>query len=504
MRHLTRPPHHAALHGNARARAVAALALAVAAALCGHAAAQAATPGVDAPPEPGPPRAVAVPAISESRLPNGLRVVVAPRRDVPLVTATLVVRAGPEADPAGRAGLSAMVATLLTKGATRRGKPVEATELVREAEALGGSLDSGSGWRGSTLGMTVATPKADAALGLLADVLRRPTLAAPELERARAQALDGLRYALSSPDQVAGFVARKAWWGSSAYGSVTTPASLARLTRADVQRFHRSWYRPDLTVLVLAGDITPEAGAAMARRHLGGWRAPAGAPPSVERKPATPIDAPVVFVDMPGAGQSGVRVVAPYVPLGAPERRIAQVTNAVLAGGYSARLNQEVRIKRGLSYGAAGDAESHEVGGSFAAAASTDNPNAAAVLDLLRSEIARVASEPPAPAELAARQATLVGSFGRRLETTGGLAAQVAALVVQERPLDELARYVDEVLAVTPAQVRDFAQRTWVDRPMRGAIAGDWKSAGPGFKDAKVLRVPFEQLDLSEPGLVRR
>ena len=477
---------------------------AMALALAGVFGAQAATPGVDAPPEPGPPRAVSVPPISEQRLANGLRVVVAPRRDVPLVTATLVVRAGPEADPAGRAGLSAMVAALLTKGATRRGKPVEAPALVREAEALGGSLDSGSGWRGSTLGMTVATPKADAALGLMADVLRRPTLAAAELERARAQALDGLRYALSNPEQVAAFAARKAWWGASVYGSVTTPASLARLTRDDVQRFHRSWYRPDLTVLVLAGDISPEAGFALARRHLGAWRAPAGAPPAAERKPAAPIDAPVVFIDMPGVGQSGVRVAAPYVPLGARERRVAQVASAVLAGGYSARLNQEVRIKRGLSYGAAGDAESHEVGGAFAAAASTDNPNAAAVLDLLRAEIVRVASEPPTPAELAARQATLVGAFGRRLETTGGLASQVAALVVQDRPLDELGRYVDEVLAVTPEQVRDFAQRTWVDRPMRGAIAGDWKTAAPGFKDAKVLRVPLDQLDLSEPGLVRR
>lgn len=487
-----------------RLRSVVHAALAGAFAVSAACAAHAATPGVDAPPEPGPPREVKVPPITESRLSNGLRVVVAPRRDVPLVTATLIVRAGPEADPAGRAGLSAMVAALLTKGATRNGKPVQAPALVREAEALGGSLDSASGWRASSLGMTVATPKADAALGLLADVLRRPTLAAVELERARAQALDGLRYALSSPDQVAGFVARRAWWGTSAYGSVTTPASLARLTRADVQRFHRTWYRPDLTVLVLAGDITPEAGAALAKRHLGAWRAPAGAPPNAERKPATPIDSQVVFVDMPGAGQSGVRVTAPYVPLGASDRRIAQVASAVLAGGYSARLNQEVRIKRGLSYGAAGDAESHEVGGSFAAVASTDNPNAAAVLDLLRGEMARVASEPPSAPELAARQATLVGSFGRRLETTGGLAAQVASLVVQERPLDELARYVDEVLAVTPEQVRDFAQRTWVDRPMRGAIAGDWKTAGPGFKDAKVLRVPFEQLDLSEPGLVRR
>jgi len=466
----------------------------------------AATPGVDAPPDPAPPRPVVVPPITEHQLPNGVMVVIAPRRDVPLVTATLLVRAGAEADPPDRAGLAGMTATLLAKGAMRGGRVVSATELARQAEALGGALDTSSGWRSSSASMTVATTQLAPALALLTDVMRRPTLAAPELERARTQALDALRVSLSNPGQVAGLALRRVFWGGSAFGAVTTPASLQRMTRADVQAFHQRWYRPDRALLVLAGDVTPEQGLSLARRTLGDWKAAGAAPPAPKLEPAAPLAQPLALIDLPGAGQSGVTVAAPFVPLAAPNRRIAQVANAVLGGGYSARLNQEVRIKRGLSYGASSDAESHEVGGMFSAHAQTNHPTAAQVLQLVRAEIARLAAEPVPRDELAARQATLVGSFARRLETTGGLAGQITSLLVNGRPLSELQRYVDEVLAVTPEQVREFAASTWKDAALRAVVVGDLKAAGDGLKvlEAGALVVPAGALDLEQPGLLKR
>lgn len=466
----------------------------------------AATPGVDAPPESAPPRPVVVPPITEHQLPNGVMVVIAPRRDVPLVTATLLVRAGAQADPSDRAGLAGMTATLLAKGARRGGRVVSATELARQAEALGGALDTSSGWRSSSASMTVATTQLASALALLADVMRRPTLAAPELERARTQALDALRVSLSSPGEVAGLALRRAFWGGSAFGAVTTPASLQRMARADVLAFHQRWFRPDRALLVLAGDVTPDQGLAFARRTLGDWKADGAAPPAPKLDAAAPLAQPLALIDLPGAGQSGVVVAAPFVPIGAPNRRIAQVANAVLGGGYSARLNQEVRIKRGLSYGASSDAESHEVGGMLSAHAQTNHPTAVQVLQLVRAEIARLSAEPVPRDELAARQATLVGSFARRLETTGGLAGQITGLLVNGRPLSELQRYVDEVLAVTPEQVREFAAATWQDGALRAVIVGDLKAAGDTTKalEAGALIVPASALDLEQPGLVKR
>ena len=213
---------------------------------------------------------------------------------------------------------------------------------------------------------------------------------------------------------------------------------------------------------------------------------------------------PLVLLDMPGSGQSGVAVAAPFVATGAADRRAAQVASAVLGGGYSARLNQEVRIKRGLSYGAFADGEAQPPGGMFAARTQTDHKTAAEALALLRSEISRLATEPPTPAELAARQATLVGGFARRLDTTGGLAALAATQWSQGRPLADLQRTVPEILAVTPEQVAAFARSHWAPDQLRAVVVGDLSAAGSGLSpeaQPQALRLTMQTLDLMRPGL---
>ena len=462
-----------------------------------------AVPGVDEPPPAAPPRPLQMPPLHEFVLANGLTGVVAPRPGLPLVSLTLLVRAGAEADPPGRPGVAAMTAALWSKGALRDGRPVPAPELARQAEALGSALDTRSGFGASSLGMTVTTPRAEAALALMADALRRPLLAADELERARLQALDALRVTLGSPGEVSALVLRRAFWGPVPHGAVTSPAALQRLQRTDLQAFQSRWVRPDRVSLVLAGDITPEAGQALARRLLGDWHAPAIAPPTPLLAPPAPLGQPLVLVDMPGAGQASVALAAPFVASRAADRRIGLVAQAVLGGGYSARLMQEVRIKRGLSYGVAAGVEAFAPGGMFSAQAQTHHPGAAEVLQLMRSEVLRLADAPPAPDELAARQATLVGAFSRRLETNGGVAALVVAQLAQGRPLADLADHVPALLAVTPAQVQAFARRHWTADALRAVVVGDLAAAGEALAAGAgpALRLTMAELDLEAPGL---
>lgn len=463
----------------------------------------------DAPPPAGPPRPVAVPPLHEHKLPNGVSVVIAPRRNLPLVTAWLLVRVGSEADPVDRAGLAGMVAGLLTTGAKRQGRAVGAPEIARQAEALGATIDAGSGWRSSSVGMTVTTPRLDAAVALLADVLRRPLLSAEELDRLREQTIDGLRVADHDPGSIAGRVARRLYWGPSAYGGVTSAASLQRLKRDDVAAFHRQGYRPEQTLLVLAGDIDADAGMALAQRHLGDWRPNRMAPLAVREGVPAPLAPHSVLVDLQGAGQSSVSVLAPFISLSTADRpalRAAQLANALLGGGYSARLNQEVRIRRGLSYGAGSSAELQPEGGLWTASAQTDHRHAAEVAELLRAEVLKLSQAPASADELGARQATLVGSFARRLETNGGVASLVANQWAQGRPLSELANYVPEILAVTPAQVQAFAQRRWPSEALRTVVVGDAQAAPEAFAalaaaDAQALKLRADALVFDGPGL---
>jgi zinc protease len=466
-------------------------------------AAAAQTPGVELPPLPSAPRATSLPAMHEQHLPNGLRVVVVPRAQVPLVSVTLLVLAGPEADPAGHAGLAATTATLLGKGARRGGRPVGASELARQAEALGSALDVGSSWHASTLGMSVTTPKLEPVLALLSDVARHPLLAAEELQRARTQALDQLRITLTSPGSVAELAARRAFWADSRYAATPTPASLQRLTLSQVQGFYRQWVRPDNAALVLTGDVSAAQAMALAQKHFGGWRAPSMPLPRLPPVAVQDNPAKLVLIDIPDSGQSTVLVMLPFGPLGSAQRPVAQVANAVLGLGYSARLNQEVRIKRGLSYGVSSSLESHPDASLLSAQAQTRNPSAAQVLELLRSEVRQLGERPAAPDELSARQATLVGAFAQRLESVGSLNALIVAQVAQGRPLDALSRYVDDVLAVTPEQVREFAALHWPPARLRAVVAGDIRAAGAARfdADAQALRVPIDALDLERSEL---
>lgn len=471
--------------------------------------------GLEQPPPPGAPRPVVVPPLHESTLANGVTVVVAPRRGLPLTSAWLVVKVGAESDPADRAGLAETVSGLLTTGARRDGRAVGAPELARQAEALGGSLGASTGWRSSSLGMTVTTPRLDAAVSLLADVLREPLLADDELQRLREQAIDALRVGARDPGSIAARVARRLYWGDGAYGGVTTAASLQRIARDDVASFHRLGYRPGQTLLVLAGDLSPEQGLALAERRLGDWRPNRMAPLPRRDGAPRPLAPRTVVVALPGAGQSHVGVLAPFVSLSADDRprlRAAQVASAVLGGGYSARLNQEVRVRRGLSYGASAGAELQPEAGLWTAGAQTDHRNVAQVAALMRDEVLRLASAPPTADELAARQAALTGGFARRLETNGGVAALVAGQWTQGRPLAELQRYVPEILAVTPAEVQAFARERWPADALRTVVVGDPQAAPEAFAalgagDAgggdtgAVLRIEADRLAFDGGGL---
>ncbi len=463
-----------------------------------------AQPGVTSPPLPAAPRELAIAPPTESRLPNGLRVIVAERPGVQLVTAQLLVLSGSETDPRDRAGLSSLTAGLLTQGTRRR----SASAMASAAEALGGSLDSGGGWNRAGLSITVSVPKIDAALGLVAEAALQPTFAQAELDRLRAQALDGLKVAYSQPGALASFAAARLVFGTGPYGHPAggTPASLPRIARADLVALHAAVYRPDNAVLVLAGDIDASTAEALARKHFGAWRAP-----------STPLAAPsaagaggglatrVALIDMPQSGQAGVTVVVPVPPRGA-DRAAADVMNAVLGGGYSARLNQEVRVKRGLSYGARSQFDARLQGGLLAASAQTKNESAAEVVGLIEAEFDRLSAAPVPADELRARKATLIGGFSRSVETTAGLEAVVASLVVAGLPTAELGRRIAELEAVTPADVQAYAAANLGAAGRRVVVAGEadrfeaaLKQMAPG-----AVRLPATALDLEAAGGLTR
>ncbi|MGQ0659464.1 M16 family metallopeptidase [Sphingosinicella sp.] len=407
------------------------------------------------PPAPGPEIAPAIPAPNRQRLANGLTVITITNRRLPLVTAGLVARGGSAADPADRAGTATLAAAVMTEGTRTR----SASQIDQAAEALGATLDSTAGWDGASLALTVRTGETDRAVALIADIARNATLADEEVERQRTQARDAFQVAMSDPGQVARLAAARALYGAAPYGHPAggTAASLAAITRADIERAFRAQWRPDNATLILTGDIDPQAARRLAESHFGSWQAEAA--PSRSEARAAPREArsEVIVVDMPGAGQAAVAVARGTIARRDPAFYRALVANAVLGGGYSARLNQEIRIRRGLSYGSGSSLDARAEPGPFLAVTQTRNDAAAEVLGLILAEMRRLGAEPIQPAELVARRASLTGDFGRNAETTSGVASLIASYVTRGIDPAEIERYIPSVLAVTPAEAQAAA-----------------------------------------------
>ncbi|UZK69251.1 insulinase family protein [Sphingomonas sp. S1-29] len=425
-----------------------------------------------APPEPGAPVKPVLPQPTETRLANGMRVIVVEKRGLPLVSAALMVEGGGALDPSGRAGLASMTASLLTKGTTTR----SATQIAEAVESLGGSIASDAQWDGAGVTLTVKSDQLTPALGILADVARNPALASEELDRARTQAIDGVTVQLKDPGALSRIVATRAVFGDAAYGNRLggTPASLKAITRDEVMAAYRASWRPERAALVLVGDIDAAGGQKLAEQLFGDWRGQGQAAARAAAAPAVPQPR-VIVVDLPDAGQAGVVVARPGIARSDPRFYAANVANATLGVGFSSRLNQEIRIKRGLAYGAGSQLDARRGVGPVSAATQTKNPTAPDVVAIIAAEMRRLGTEPAPAAELATRKAVLIGSFGRATETRSGIAGLVGDYVVEAVPLAELQRYGSATEAVDPRAVQAAAAALLDPAAASIVVVGDAK-----------------------------
>jgi zinc protease len=454
------------------------------------------------PPPIGEPVQPTLPQPAERTLANGLRVIVARSSDLPLVTADLTIKTGAWADPPGLAGAANMTAGMLTEGTATR----SAREIAREAEALGANLDTGASLEASSVTLNVMTDKLPTAMPIMADVARNPAFKPEELERQRQLSLDSLQVAYQEPGQIAGFATGPVIFADTAFGHVAqgTPQSIAKLKTTDLAVLHQAWFRPDNAVLVLTGDITPEQGFALAEKTFGDWPKPAAAlapAPSIAPRPAPRA----VAIDLPGTGQASVTMAKPAIPRSDPDYYPGIVANSVLGGGYSARLNQEIRVKRGLSYGASSRLSTNRTTGVLRAGAQTKNESAPQVLALMEQQMKGMAAAPPSASEIKARKSVLVGNYGRNLATTGGLADILGELALYGVPLDEITRYTAKVEAVTPQQVQAFAQRMFDPSQASVIVVGDAKGFLAPLKVARpnLQVIPASALDLDSPTLMK-
>jgi zinc protease len=420
---------------------------------------------------------------------------------VPLVSARLSFEAGSGDDPKDKKGLASITAGLVTEGTEKRSAP----EISTQIETLGAVIGASAGYDFTSVSANAPADVFPQAAALLAEIVRTPTFAQEELERAQRQTLDNLRVSLTEPSSLASFAIGRVVFGDAPYGAAAsgTPNTIPKISRADVAAFHRTRWRPSNAKLVFSGDIQPDAACALAEQLFGSWTDADDVAEPVEDRAGDPLPPRVVVIDLPDSGQAAVYAVARGIPRVDPDYYPLVVGNMVLGNGYSARLNQEIRLKRGLSYGASSSLAARLDGGALIASAQTRNDAAAQVVELMLTELTRISSEPVPPAELAVRSTALVGSFARGLESVDGLGGQVANLANFGLPLDELKNYTPKVRAVTPEQIGEAYARKFPPSAFSLIVVGDAKQFGPAIraKHTNVEVIPADDLNLDSATL---
>ena len=315
---------------------------------------------------------------------------------------------------------------------------------------------------------------------------------------------------MTQPGFLANYIASKYTFDEHPAGG--TPASIASISRDDIVGFHKNYYVPENAVLIFTGDISAKDAQTIAEKYFGKWDGKLRGSgrgngngsmknPPVEKSTVKRI----LVVDLPNSGQAAVsyakdlgktnRQSADYYP--------ASVLNSLLGGGYSSRLNQEIRIKRGLSYGAGSSFAWRNSSSNFTTRTQTKNESAAEVAELVIAEIDKLSEGEITKTELDPRKLVLTGTFGRNLETTGGLSGSIAELYSFGIPASNLNSYMSSVQNVSDAQIKKFAGEN-----LNGGdiiIVGDYAKfkddLAKRFPNMKVQVIKADQVDLTGKNL---
>lgn len=435
-------------------------------------------------PRPGPaaPRPYQFPRFQRRRLSNGLQLVVAPIAKLPLATVIVLSDAGAVSEPAGKEGVAHLTAQLLLEGTER----YDGARLTQEFERLGASADSYTNWDAAGVRLTALTEHLPAAFELLADVLRAPAFRDRDVERLKAERLAELLQLRAEPRGLADELFTRFLYDARsrfARPEGGDEQSVAALTRDDIQAFYGARYRPAASTIIIAGDVSLDAGSALVEQAFGDWRGPTPAPSRTIDAPARSSRA-IHIVSKADAPQSELRIGHVGLPRTHPDYFPAVVMNAVLGGLFNSRVNLNLREAHGYTYGAFSSFEWRRQAGPFAVSTAVQSevtePSAREVL----LEIDRIRAEAIGADELSLATSYLDGVFPIRYETTAAIATALTGMVVYGLPEDYFDRYRDRVRGVTREDVLRAAREHLHPESLQLVVVGD----------PAVVRPPLEAL----------
>ncbi|MHB8769707.1 MAG: M16 family metallopeptidase [Syntrophales bacterium] len=406
------------------------------------------TPSVFTPPKP-----------DRVPLDNGLVLYVLENHELPLIKITAVIRTGGMYDPPGKEGLAELVGMVMRTGGAigMTGNAVDAT-LEQMAASLHSSVDRDSG----TLSLSLLSKDRERGIDIFSRILMQPLFEEAKLALAKEMKLGELRRNADQPQKLAFREFGRIMHAGSPRGRLASQASIARIQRDDLLRFHSACYHPERIMITVSGDIAREDAEAIIRRYFGAWTAP----PGIVAEPGIPLPQRGGMYVLQKEIPQSVVIFGWLAPSKTDKRffPFELIDFTIGGGGFGSRIFQEIRTARGLAYSAGSFYTAKSEYGLFGTYAITKSESTLEVVSLLSRIIHDVRHEAILPAEVQRAKNALVNSFIFSFSSADRIAVQRMMIEYEKVPEDFLDTYENRVQAVTMSDIIDAAGRIDPDR----------------------------------------
>jgi predicted Zn-dependent peptidase len=444
-------------------------------------------------PTPGPTPVLRVPSWTKTQLANGATLIVSERHSLPLVSFSITFIGGAnQFEPAGKRGVAAGAAAMLSEGTTTR----TGDQISDALQLLGTGISSSIGGEEGSLGFVSTAKNFDATLAILADMMLNSTFPAEALERLRARTLVSLTQAKDQPTVVGSQVFAKILYGAAhPYGQRATETSVKAITRDDVVAFHKAYYQPGRAIITVVGDVTPLKVKSSIEKGLAAW-SKAGAAPSFDYPKLPELQpAKIYLVDKPGAAQSVVNIGLPGPPRNTPDYFALQVLNTILGGQFQSRLNANIREQKGYSYGVNSGFSYGKGPGAFRAGGSIFiDKTDAALVEFMKELKGIVGEKPITDEEIKTAKESLIQGLPQRFGSVSQISNSITALFVQGLPDDFYQTYAKNVTAVTKEDLLRVAKRYIDLNHLAIVIVGDRAKVEAALKATGIA--PITMVDI--------
>ena len=449
-------------------------------------------------PEPLAAVEFSVPGFFETKLDNGLRVVIIQDERLPLVSYRLAFNWGDANDPEGLVGVTSALASMLNEGTIN----YSSRQLADEIERLGASIGVHASDDFTIVAASTLSLYSTEILRLAAEMVRQPTFPEEELDLYRRNTVEHLKFQRSQPGFLAGEQTARLIYGEHPYARVApSPADIEKLSKDDLRTTHDTAYIPNNAVLVAIGDVERDNILRQINDQFGGWQAGQLNVPGFADLPRR-TKRTLTIVDRPGSAQANIVLANSGIKRNDPDYFSVLVMNQVLGAGASSRVFMNLREEKGYTYGAYTRLDAKRRGGDFEATAEVRTAVTGDSLKEFFYELDRIGDEKVPDNELADAKNFLTGVFPIRAETQEGITNLIVNQLLYDLPKDYLQTYRSNVEAVTADDVLSSAQKYVRPSEMAIVIVGDAKEilpqASPFADSVEVVDTDGNPVDLAD------